>query len=85
MICISAFRTLITLGDRQAVPLAIARVTPELKKMNSGYVVQELKKVTGKSYGFNQAGWQKWWDSVETKWQIPKDFMKPWDEQKKMY
>ena len=81
----SAFRTLIALGDRQAVPLAIARVTPKIKLKNSGYVVRELKKVTGKSYGYNQAEWQRWWDSVETKWQIPKDFKKPWDEQEKMY
>lgn len=81
----SAFRALIALGDRQAVPLAIARVSPEIESKNSGYVVRELAKVTGKSYGYNQAEWQKWWDSVETKWQIPKEFKKPWDEQEKLY
>ena len=81
----SAFRTLRALGDREAVPLAIARVTPEIEDKNSGFVVSELKKVTGKSYGYNQARWQEWWTSVQDKWQIPEQFTKPWDEQEQMY
>lgn len=81
----SAFRTLISLGDRDAVPLAIARLTPEIKDKNTGFIVRELKKVTGKSYGYDQARWQKWWDSVQDKWKIPDQFTKPWDQQKTMY
>ena len=81
----SAFRTLISLGDRDAVPLAIARVTPEIKDKNTGFIVRELKKVTGKSYGYDHDKWQKWWDSVRDKWQIPEEFTKPWDEQEEMY
>jgi hypothetical protein len=80
-----AFRTLIALGDRQAVPLAIARVTPEIRDSNGSFVIDELKCVTGKSYGYDQARWQKWWDAVEATWQIPKEFTKPWDEQEKRY
>ncbi len=81
----SAFRTLIALGDREAVPLAIARVSPEIKDKNSGFVVRELERVTGKSYGYDQARWKKWWSSVEGQWQIPKEYTKPWDQQEEMY
>lgn len=81
----SAFRALVALGDREAVPLAIARVTPEIKGYNSGFVVKELKRVTGKSYGYNQDKWEKWWSSVQGKWQIPDKFVKPWAEQDEMY
>ncbi len=85
----SAFRTLISLGDRDAIPLAIARGTSEIKNKNTGYIVRELKKVTGKSYSYDQAKWQKWWNSVQDKWQIPdqipEEFTKPWGEQENMY
>ena len=80
-----AFRALVALGDREAVPLAIARVTPEIREYNSGLVVRELKKVTGKSYGYNRASWEEWWDSVKTTWQIPEEFTKPWDEQRNVH
>lgn len=81
----SAFRTLITLGDREAVPLAIARVTPEIQGSNSGFIVGELEKVTGQSCGDDPAQWEKWWSSVQETWQIPDEFTKPWDEQERMY
>lgn len=80
-----AFRTLIALGDREAVPLAIARVSPELRGYNSGLVVGELKKLTGRSYGYNGQEWNNWWESAKTSWQIPEHFLKPWDEQKDVY
>lgn len=80
-----AFRALIALGDREAVPLAIARVSPELEKYNSGFVVGELRKVTGRSYGYNGQKWKNWWESAKTSWQIPAQFLKPWDEQKDLY
>ncbi len=80
-----AFRALIALGDREAVPLAIARVSPELRRYNSGFVVGELKKVTGRSYGYNGQKWNKWWESAKASWQIPEHFRKPWDEQKHLY
>jgi HEAT repeat protein len=78
-----AFRALITLGDRQAVPLAIARIAPGIKDYNSGFVVSELEKVTGKDYGYDRAKWEKWWDEVKDVWQIPEAFTKPWDDQPK--
>jgi hypothetical protein len=81
----NAFRALITLGDKRAVPLVIDRISPDIKDKNSGFVVSELKKVTGKSYGFDQDAWKKWWSSVETTWEIPTDFLKPWDKQKPVY
>jgi hypothetical protein len=80
-----AFRALIALGDREAVPLTIARVSPDLKGYNSGFVVGELKKVTGKSYGYDRQAWQNWWESTKASWQIPDQFLKPWDEQRHMY
>lgn len=80
-----AFRALVALGDRQAVPLAIARISPEIKNKNSGFVVNELKKVTGKSYGYDRTKWEKWWGKAKEEWQIPEKFTKPWDEQAEMY
>ena len=80
-----AFRALIALGDREAVPLTIARVSPDLKGYNSGFVVGELKKVTGRSYGYDGEAWKNWWDSANSTWQIPEEFLKPWDEQKRTY
>jgi len=79
----SAFRTLIALGDREAIPLAIARVTPEIK--NENFLVRELERVTGKSYGYDQARWKKWWSSAKGQWKIPKKYTKPWDQQEEMY
>ncbi len=81
----AAFRACVSLGDREAVPLAIARVSPELKRYNSGFVVEELTKVTGKSYGYNRKKWEKWWASVEGCWHIPEEFEQPWDEQEHSY
>jgi hypothetical protein len=80
-----AFRALIALGDKEAVPLAIARVAPEIKGYNSGFLVYELKLVTGQQHGFDRAAWEKWWASAKATWKIPKEFQKPFDEQPKAH
>ena len=71
----NCFKALISLGDKQAIPLAINRISPTLKFHNSGFVVNELKDVTGKNYGYNKAKWVDWWESVEKEWSIPKEFL----------
>ena len=76
-----AFRALITLGDREAVPLAIARLTPELSKHRRRSLVKELHRVTGQFWRHHQTGWNRWWRSVADDWRIPKAYRKPWDEQ----
>ena len=76
-----AFRALITLGDRTAVPLAIARISPECKGYASGRVVYALRRVTGQWYGYDRTKWERWWQSVATTWQIPARFTRPWDDQ----
>ncbi len=76
-----AFRALIALGDREAVPLVIARISHELEGRNSGLVVQELTKITGQSLGYDRAAWRRWWEAVNATWQIPEEFLRPWDEQ----
>ena len=81
----NAFRALITLGDRQAVPLAIGRIGPEIRDYNSGFIVKELEKVTGRHFGYNKQAWIQWWQSVEHTWSIPADFRKPYDEQPQVY
>ena len=81
----NAFRSLLSLGDREAIPLTIARVTPATEEYNSGHIVKELEKVTGQSFGFDRARWQEWWKSVESSWKIPEKFRKPWDEQPTLY
>lgn len=62
-----AFKALVKLGDDNAIPLAIARINPGIKNMNSGFVVNKLQKVTGKRYGYDREAWQKWWDSTQGK------------------
>lgn len=57
----NAFRALVTLSSDLAVPLAIERISPEIKGKNSKYVVHELEAVTGKNYGYDQARWKEWW------------------------
>ena len=81
----NAFRALIALGDRNAVPLAIARVSPDIKGYNSGFVVKELETVTGQQFGFSQTAWAKWWDSVDQAWHIPPKFLEPFDRQPQIH
>ena len=76
-----SFRALVALGDREAVPLAIARIAPDIKGRNSGFVVEELESVTGQSHGYDRAAWEGWWKSVAAEWRIPDPFRRPWDEQ----
>ncbi|GEM_PF-2610355 len=71
----AAFRALISLGDKDAVPLAIARVTPDIEGYNAGFIVDELKTVTGKNFGYDRQAWLRWWKSVEGKWEVPKKFL----------
>ena len=76
----SAFRALIILGDRDAIPLAIARLTPEDKRSGGArWIVVDLRLMTGEKFGFDQASWLQWWDSAKGSWQIPEKFRKPWD------
>ena len=62
---------LLLLGDPTGVRLAIARVSPSLRRGNSGYVVQELERVTGMHFGYRRDRWLEWWRSVEGRWVIP--------------
>ena len=78
-----AFRALITLGDREAIPLAIARITNELSKSERGRLVKELQRVTGQPYGHYQIWWNLWWRFFGGQWQISATFRKSWDEQKR--
>lgn len=69
-----AFRALIALGDREAVPLAIARVDPSLRPSSGGFLVNELRRVTGQSYGYEREDWERWWRAAEPTWKIPPVF-----------
>lgn len=62
----AAFRALVKLGDRQAVPLAISRIDPESEKYTGGWLVPELEKVTGVHLGADRAKWEAWWQSRST-------------------
>jgi len=61
------FRALVALSDDRAIPLAIDRVSPEIRKKNSGFVVKELARVTGQDFGFNREQWKQWWDTYHVK------------------
>lgn len=80
-----AFRALVTLGDREAIPLSINRITPEIKHYNSGFVVKELTKVTGQRYDYDRQKWMDWWNSAKQNWIIPKEFTRDWDKQEHDY
>jgi hypothetical protein len=75
-----AFSALVSLGDRDAVPLAIARIGPDLRGYNSGDVVNELERVTGESFGYEQSKWNEWWKSAKSSWQLPSKYIVPLDE-----
>lgn len=66
-----AFRALIALGEKEAVPLAIARITPEMQETNPGLVEDELSKVTGQDFGFDRQRWEAWWAEHGETWQLP--------------
>lgn len=57
----NAFVALHALSGDRAIPLAIDRIAPEIRDTNAGFVVRELRKVTGKNYGLNQSRWKRWW------------------------
>lgn len=76
-----AFRALIALGDREAVPLAIARIGPDIQGRNSGFLVNELRTVTGRGYGWEREPWERWWREQGAGWEIPAAFRGPWDRQ----
>jgi len=61
----NAFRALVALSSERAIPLAIDRISPEIKNKNSGFVVRELEAVTGKNFGYDQVRWREWWASHE--------------------
>ncbi len=58
----NAFDALLKLGDENAIPLAIKRITPDIRGKNSQLIVGELENVTGKHFGFDQKKWQEWWN-----------------------
>ncbi len=80
-----AFRALVCLGDKKAIPLAINRVGKDLEGTNSAYIIDELSRVTGRFYVYNKKRWSQWWDSVEDAWQIPERFIADWDAQPDVY
>lgn len=58
----NAFKALTRLGEDKAVPLAIARLGPEIEGKNSEILVDELEKRTGESFGNDKAAWEAWWN-----------------------
>lgn len=65
------FGALIALGEREAVPLAIARITPEGSDYDSAWIVAELSKATGRNFGHDRRRWETWWAKNEKTWIIP--------------
>lgn len=57
----NAFNALAKLGEQDAVPLAISRISPDIEGKNSGFVIDELEKFTGKSFGKDKVAWERWW------------------------
>jgi hypothetical protein len=63
----NAFNALAKLGEKDAVPLAISRIGPDIEGKNSGFVIDELEKFTGKSFGKDKAAWERWWHEESNK------------------
>ena len=66
------FDALISLGDRQAVPLAITRIKQDGNQSNE-FLVKSLEKVTGQQFGKNYGQWIAWWDVAQKTWRIPSE------------
>lgn len=71
-----AFRALIVLGEKEAVPLAIARISPDIQGNSAGFVVQDLSLVTGRNFGFDRQKWERWWQKSKDHWRIPERMRK---------
>ena len=63
----NAFKALTSLGEERAIPLAIARIGPEIEGKNSAFVIDELERFTGKSFGNDKEAWQNWWHEKSNK------------------
>ncbi len=59
----SAFRALVALHSAQAIPLVIARISPEIEPLRQGFVVHDLEAVTGENFGYDGERWREWWAS----------------------
>ena len=55
------FLALVELGDKDAVGVAINRISPSLRGTNSGLLISELEKATGQSFGYDRQKWQEWY------------------------
>ena len=76
-----AYRSATALGDKEATGLAIERISLNIKRFNSGFVVNELQRVTGKRFGYDKDRWLLWWRTDGVKWKIPQRFLVLWDRQ----
>ena len=63
----NAFNALAKLGEKDAVPLAISRIGPDIEGKNSGFVIDELEKFTGQSFGKDKVAWERWWHEESNK------------------
>lgn len=63
----NAFNALAKLGEKDAVPLAISRIGPDIEGKNSGFVIDELERFTGQSFGKDKAAWERWWHEESNK------------------
>lgn len=67
-----AFLALVEFSDNRAIPLAIDRISPELKGKNNGRIVDELEKLTGQNFGYDQTQWKDWWSSQKNQASLKK-------------
>ena len=64
----AAFEALIGLGDRSAIPLAIARIDQSPDNLNWVELRDKLESVTGKKFAHDRLRWEEWWKSEKGSW-----------------
>ncbi|MBX7255054.1 MAG: hypothetical protein K1Y02_01740 [Candidatus Hydrogenedentes bacterium] len=65
-----AFRALIMLGDRDAIPITIKRIEPDMDD-SQALVIPSLELVTRQNFGRDREDWQRWWQGAQTSFRIP--------------
>lgn len=70
-----AFRGLIMLDDKEAIPLLIDRISPEIKDSAPG-AISSLKQVTDVDFGRNREAWKAWWEANKRSFVIPESAVK---------
>jgi hypothetical protein len=67
----AVFKALIALDDKEAIPLAIQRISPALKNKNSALIIEDMEEVTGVNFDYDRSRWEAWWQINKDSFELP--------------